>query len=633
MLPWNKIFLKRLRIGPYEVAALVIIALAVLLRLILTARAWPETDSDEGTMGLEAMHIAFRGEHPLFLYGQNYMGMIEAYLGALLFRLFGVSLFSLRLGMVILFALFLVSLYLLTSLLYSKKLALVSLALLSVGAQNILIPEMRAVGGAVETLLFGTLILLLACWLALTADQEQLHHKRWRLMGYGGWGLTAGLGLWSHLLVCPFILIGGLILAIFCWRELRSWAPLYLLVGLVIGAFPLIYYNATAPWGQNSLTIAWQIHSTSNTGIAPGQVTFIKQIAGTLFYSLPIATGLSPLCNLQELPLFGPASSRTAVCTIVQGSWSVGYIILMVLATFMAIIPLWKLWHQRRSRTHKWTPEERQASIIYFGRLALLCSAGLTLMLFALSPLAAEKPWSTRYLIGLLIITPAVIWPLWSSVVGASRRGGGGVDAGRRPLWSPVAGTSRRGGGGVDAGRRPLWSPVVEASTAYQPPQENKHGRQLLKNIRAPFGIGILVLLAGTFLVGTISNFSAIPRDESLLRQDAVLTHDLLRIGARHIYSGYWVCDRLTFASQEQIICSVVDLQLKPGLNRYPPYHAVVAADPKAPYVFPARSDFALAAIRNPALSSGHYRRLILDGYIIYQPENPPSAIINIVSP
>ena len=580
MLSWNKKYLKHLSIGSYELAALLIIALAALLRIFLIVKGWPETDSDEGTMGLEAMHIAFRGEHPVFLYGQNYMGMIEAYVGALLFRLFGVSLFSLRLGMVILFTLFLVSLYLLTSLLYSKKLALVSLALLSVGAQNILIPEMRAVGGAVETLLFGTLILLLACWLALTAEQEQLHHKRWRLMGYGGWGLTAGLGLWSHLLVCPFILMGGLILGVFCWRELRSWAPLYLLVGLVIGAFPLIYYNATAPWGQNSLAIAWQIHSTSNTGIAPGQVTWIKQIAGTLFYSLPIATGLSPLCNLQELPLFGPASSRTAVCTIVQGSWSIGYIILIVLATFMAIIPLWKHWHQRRSRTHKWTPEERQASIIYFGRLALLCSAGLTLMLFALSPLAAEKPWSTRYLIGLLIVTPAVIWPLWSSVPGASR--------------------------------------------AYQPPEENKHGRQLLKNIRAAFGIGILVLLAGTFLVGTISNFSAIPRDESLIRQDAVLTHDLLRIGARHIYSGYWVCDRLIFASQEQIICSVIDLQLKPGLNRYPPYHAVVAADPEALYVFPVRSDFALAAARNPLLSSGHYHRLILDGYVIYQPENSP---------
>src|SRR6266851_737422 len=126
MYHWNKILLKRLRISYYGVAALVIIVLAVLLRIFLVVKGWPETDSDEGTMGLEAMHIAFRGEHPVFLYGQNYMGMIEAYVGALLFRLFGVSLFSLRLGMVMLFALFLVSLYLLTSLLYGKKLALVS---------------------------------------------------------------------------------------------------------------------------------------------------------------------------------------------------------------------------------------------------------------------------------------------------------------------------------------------------------------------------------------------------------------------------------------------------------------------------------------------------------------------------
>jgi hypothetical protein len=36
--------------------------------------------------------------------------------------------------------------------------------------------------------------------------------------------------------------------------------------------------------------------------------------------------------------------------------------------------------------------------------------------------------------------------------------------------------------------------------------------------------------------------------------------------------------------------------------------------------VFPAGSDFAFAAARNPALSKGHYHRLMLDGYVIYQP-------------
>src|SRR2546430_9517042 len=41
---------------------------------------------------------------------------------------------------------------------------------------------------------------------------------------FRSWGLSAGLGLWSHLLVSPFILMGGLILVMFCWRERRTWA-------------------------------------------------------------------------------------------------------------------------------------------------------------------------------------------------------------------------------------------------------------------------------------------------------------------------------------------------------------------------------------------------------------------------
>ena len=75
------------------------------------------------------MHIAFQGQHPIYLYGQNYMGVLEAYLAAPVMRLFGVSSLTLRLGMLLMFALFLIALYWLGSLLYTKRLALVSLAL------------------------------------------------------------------------------------------------------------------------------------------------------------------------------------------------------------------------------------------------------------------------------------------------------------------------------------------------------------------------------------------------------------------------------------------------------------------------------------------------------------------------
>src|SRR2546429_532425 len=140
-----------------------------------------------------------------------------AYTSAVFFHLFGVSVFTLRTGMIIMFTLFMVSMYSLISLLYTKKLALLTLALLGFGvASDVLIQQLSAVGGAIETLLFGSLVLLLSSWLALTSGQKQVHRiQRWRLVGYGWWGLNTGRGIWVHLLVGPFVLAGALILVFF----------------------------------------------------------------------------------------------------------------------------------------------------------------------------------------------------------------------------------------------------------------------------------------------------------------------------------------------------------------------------------------------------------------------------------
>ncbi len=160
--------IKQLKIGTYGIIAFLIIALATLLRILLIAWGWPHSNADEDTMGIMAMHIAYKGEHPIFYYGQYYMGTLEAFLGAAFFHLFGVSVFSLRLGTVLLFALFLTSMYFLTSLLYTKKLALITLVLLSLGSSIMLDTEIIALGGYPELLFFGSLSLLLASWLALT---------------------------------------------------------------------------------------------------------------------------------------------------------------------------------------------------------------------------------------------------------------------------------------------------------------------------------------------------------------------------------------------------------------------------------------------------------------------------------
>ncbi len=181
------------------------------------------------------------------------MGAAEAYLGAFVFYFFhaflGISSFTLRLGMIFLFTLFLSFMYLLTSLLFSKKWALVTLFLLALGSDAILTRELVAVGGDAETLVSGTLILLLATWLSLSV-QDGTQRKR-RLLAYAGCGLAAGFGIWSHLLVAPFILMGAIILLLFCRREIFnrevlkcfSWPGTHSISDLYRWRMPLIIYN------------------------------------------------------------------------------------------------------------------------------------------------------------------------------------------------------------------------------------------------------------------------------------------------------------------------------------------------------------------------------------------------------
>src|SRR5215469_18513796 len=190
---------KYLRLSPGLLGVIIAIALATGIRVAVISLGWQTTNSDEGTMGLMALHIAYHGEFPVFFYGQYYMGALEAYIGALLFHLLGPSLFSLRLGLVFLFDLFLLIMYLLTRLLYTKRLAFATIFLLCFGSTETFTRQIKAVGGALETMLFGSLMLLLASWLALSYSRSDLSvDKPRRYAAYTGLGLAIGLGLWSH---------------------------------------------------------------------------------------------------------------------------------------------------------------------------------------------------------------------------------------------------------------------------------------------------------------------------------------------------------------------------------------------------------------------------------------------------
>jgi len=585
--------MKFCKFSVYELSALAIIACATLLRLLLISLNYPILNSDEGTIGIMARHIAYRGEWPIFFYGQHYMGGLEAYIGAVLFHLFGASLFSLRLGLILMFGLFLVSTYLLTSLLYSKAWALISLALSGVGSSFVLSRQLSAIGGYPETLLFGSMAFLFASTLALSYQPgSPLGRQGWRYTIYIGWGFVVGLGMWSDLLIVPFVLMSGLLLLLFCWRELvRMLAALCILLGFVIGAAPLICYNLfyAAP-GQDSLSILQKLQHGGHTSLDYGTL-LTKELTGTFQVSIPMMTG-NPFCPVTEVPFLGPTSPNTFQCVLIRDIWSAGYLLLFALAILLALVVVWRSWWRWQvqksggladHRSPRWslglghpqnklamqkdlTLEERRNLVRHSTRLMLLGGAMLALLFYTFSDAPVDWPGiHARYLIGLLIATPAIFWPLWSAICATGSR------------------------------------------------------MTNFARIRKLASAAVLILIGGILLLGTVFTFGELPAAQAANgRQQDLIAH-LLSIGATHIYTDYWTCNRIAFASQERIICGVLSGTLRPSHNRDPHYYTIVSHDPHTAYVFDPGS-YSQAAQRKLVQAGVRYRRFAFDGYIIYQP-------------
>ena len=551
--------IKQLKIGSYGIWAGVIIVVATLLRLVLIAQGWPHSNADEDTMGIMGMHIAYNGAHPIFFYGQHYMGTLEAYIAAAFFRLFGASVFTLRLGPVLMFALFLANMYLLTSLLYTKKLALITIVLLTVGSSIMLDTEIVAIGGYPELLFFGSLSLLLASWLVLSSDQYSSPRNRlWRLIAYGCWGLVVGVGFWSDFLMLSFILVSGLLLLAFCWRELFKSAVLVVVIGLFVGIFPLIIYNLHAAPGENTFNVLSQLHYAGSVELARIQahnhIPFEPQLRGTMFISLPAITGGAPFCYDTSLMLSGYLNFQNFHCSIQQKDlgaifiafvWSMGLVILWTLSVVLTLKNLWNILRSGHVRTQ----EVNQALKRQFARLMLLCSGGLILLLFIMSPASAVFPGNARYLIGLLISTPGLIAPLI------------GLASDKEEVIPDVSNED----------------------------QARTHKKFTLPSFKVIMGRGLLLIIGMVLLIGTINTFLEIPAVQANNQQQETLIKGLLHIKATHIYTEYWTCDSIAFLSREQIICATVDGQLnvQPRYSRYAPYVPIVKADPNSAYVFP----------------------------------------------
>ena len=243
---------------------------------------------------------------------------------------------------------------------------------------------------------------------------------------------------------------------------------------------------------------------------------------------------------------------------------------------------LWKL--RIITPGHPRSQAVNQAIKRQFARLMLLFSGGVILLLFVMSPTSAVFPGNARYLVGLLISTPALITPLWDQ------------SSHMKAMTPDMA--------------------IVDPS--------HKRGWFNFASFKAVLGRGILLIIGFVLLVGTINAFLEIPTVQAYKQQQDTLIHGLLHIKATHIYTDYWTCDSIAFLSREQIICASVDSQmrLQPRYNRYAPYVPIVKADPKSAYVFTIQAGQIEAIAERMALLSGHYKQFIFGNYVVYQPAN-----------
>lgn len=644
---------KYLKLDTYEILAFLLIGLAVGVRLTLAALGWPLVNADEGTIAIAARHIAYNGAHPIYFYGYDYMGLAQSYIGAALFHLFGPSLFTLRLGLTLLYALLMLAMYFITSMLFTKPVALLTLAVMVLGSSFNLRYQLHAYGGYPEMLLFSAVLFLLALVLAFTYQTpprqpgvppnslepgsesfsqpsplsrrgrvSELLLNRWlRLLLYICWGVIAGLGIWSHALIAPSILMSGLLILFFCWREfLWVLPPLSALGGLLFGLFPVLYYNFkyAAPGRNNVQVVLSMVAGDNRLQQTLGYVA--RQLKETFLISVPTVSG-NPFCLMNEVDvLMEPNSPRTPLCMTMHGLWSLGYLSLFTLAFLLSAWLHWrtlKSWragtankdlhgqqsdplrgtttrgqsqphYRSRPSTDSWVAKGREdlrkQAIRSTGRLCLLLVGLITLAIYAHSTAAVVWPANhARYLLTMLLATPCLLWVPW------------------------------RGMGAFEEVNIPTSMARIPQKT-----------RRILCG-------SVLAVIIALLVTGTVLTFGEVPFVQSQNHKNLQLISYLEQHRVKHIYTGYWDCNSLAFLSEEKVQCAVVAESLGFTHNRYKPYMEATVADPYAAYVFrrgssyvnPAGSERVLPVEEKLQKQGMRYQHIILDGFIVYLPEKP----------
>jgi 4-amino-4-deoxy-L-arabinose transferase-like glycosyltransferase len=212
------------------IAPALIVLLSAVYKLVLLAFDAVPFNGDEAIVALMARHI-LRGERPVFFYGQAYLGSTDAWLVAASFSIFGETVFAIRVVHIVLFAGVVFTTYLLARrYLQSEWGARAAMLWMALPPTMVTLYTTATLGGYTETLLFGSVLLLMADGRWLLAD-------RWRAGRWLLFGLIAGFAFYTFPLILIYLIPIGLLL-LYRLRG-KTWREYALaLLGFALGSAP-----------------------------------------------------------------------------------------------------------------------------------------------------------------------------------------------------------------------------------------------------------------------------------------------------------------------------------------------------------------------------------------------------------
>lgn len=212
----------------------VIIGGAFALRFNLAVKAFFST-FDTSTVGVMALRILQDGERPLFYYGQDYMGALEAYTTAFFFALFGPSTTVLSLAPTLYALGWILATYLLFAEIFGVAGGLAAALSAAACGWYSLWFTMASYGGYPETFLFGTLFL----WLVVRICHRSEGPGE-RFAAAAAAGVVAAVGIWTNFQVFSYLVTGALAAAPLLTkreRRRRLIPPLILAAGIALCGF------------------------------------------------------------------------------------------------------------------------------------------------------------------------------------------------------------------------------------------------------------------------------------------------------------------------------------------------------------------------------------------------------------